>query len=152
MLFSTVEDHGLSQANKAWTEDIHWTVGSPPAAASGQTEVKVPTPTPTAQLHAKENYMASTWWLLEPQTVQANVIGRLIGQPHYPLPSFSTSMRLPDDPAQTGKNTSFSIIGDHTTKHSSTNWPPPVSRHEQNHSLLANHFQIFSNKTLLSKG
>lgn len=52
---------------------------------------RFPPPPPTiAQRHAKENHMASTWWLLKPQTVQVNVIGRLIGQPYYPSPSFST--------------------------------------------------------------
>lgn len=151
-----VEEHGLSQANKAWTADIQWTVGSHPAVVGGQEEVKVPTPTPNhcamtrqGELHGKHlvtfgttNSSGQCDW----KTYWATILP-------FPL-FFYLAMRLPDDPlpAQTGKNTSFSIIRDHITKHSSTNWPPPVSRHEQNHSLLTNHFQIFSNKTFLSKG
>lgn len=80
---------------------------------------RFPPPPPTiAQWHTKESRIASTWWLLKPQTVWVNVIWRLIGQPYYPcllfLPCHETPWWLP---AQTGKNTSSSIIREHITKH-----------------------------------
>ena len=119
MLFPLDEEDGLSQANETWTEGIHWTVGSHPAAASGQAEVKVPTPTPNhcAMAHQGEPH-SKHLVTFETTNSWVNVIWRFIGQPYYPcllfLPCHETPWWLP---AQTGKNTSSSIIREHITKH-----------------------------------
>ena len=117
---------------------------------------RFPSPPPTiAQWHTKESRIASTWWLLKPQTVRVNVIWRLIGQPYYPCLLFLPCHETPWWPTTCSDRQEHQLLNykrPHHQAYSSTNWPPPVSRHEQNRSLLTNHFQIFSNKTFLSKG
>lgn len=62
VLVPMAKEDGLSQANKTRTEDTHWTVGSHPAAASGQAEVKVPTPTPNHCPMTHQGQLHGDFW------------------------------------------------------------------------------------------
>ena len=92
---------------------------------------KFPPPPPTiAQWHTKDSYLVTFG--------TTNSSDQFVLKTYWAttLPSalfVCLAVRLPADPppAQTGKNTRPSITRDHMTKHSSTNWPPPICFQEK---------------------
>lgn len=100
ILIPVANEDGLSQAMNTWAEDMHWAFDFHPIAASGKAEVKVPSRNP--------NYCPIGKYKQPGSIYSKGSLGNHTAL--FPLCLLGHEAACWPPPAQTGKNTSPSII------------------------------------------